>query len=47
MQKMRAELDTFRAQSTKLEAVEAKIKAVEDALRESKTRAVQKEQVSI
>lgn len=47
MTKMRAELDKFRSQSSKLETVEAKIMAVEDALRESKTRATQKEQVSL
>ena len=45
--KLRAELDKFRSQSSKLETVEAKIMAVEDALRESKTRATQKEQVSL
>ena len=42
--KIHTELETHRTQSSKLEGVESKIQAVETALRESKTRASQKEQ---
>lgn len=43
---MRDELDKFRAQSNTLDGVEAKIKAVEETLRECQKHATQKEQVS-
>ncbi|KAK5144233.1 hypothetical protein LTR32_003806 [Rachicladosporium monterosium] len=44
LQHLRSELDTHRKQTSHLESVDAKIEAVEDALRESKRRASQNEQ---
>ncbi|KAK0896170.1 hypothetical protein LTR02_011374 [Friedmanniomyces endolithicus] len=44
LQHLRSEFDTHRKKTSHLESVDAKIEAVEDALRESKRRASQNEQ---
>ncbi|KAF2485475.1 hypothetical protein BDY17DRAFT_322313 [Neohortaea acidophila] len=44
LEKIHAEIERHRTQSTKLEGVESKIKAVEEALRDSKARASKNEQ---